>query len=75
MSTAFCVCCDHAVRVGSNFTRGQIITCAHCGTLLEVLALDPPELDWAYLEHAMDEEIGEGEGEEKGEWEWAWADD
>ncbi len=65
MSTAFCVCCDHAVSLGPHRTKGQIITCQSCGTLLEVLALDPPELDWAYLEHAIDGEIGQ----------WDWVED
>jgi len=59
MYTARCICCSRAASLGSNFTKGQTITCPDCGTLLEIISLNPPELDWAYLEQAVDEETGE----------------
>lgn len=38
------------------------MTCSNCGTQLEVLSLDPLELDWAYLEPTVDDE----------DWKWDW---
>lgn len=63
MYTAFCVCCDKAVILGSNVSKGQTTTCPDCSTLLEVISLDPPELDWAYLEQAVNEESLEWDDE------------
>ena len=69
MRAAYCVCCGCAIRLESHVTKAQIITCPHCGTMLEVLGLDPMELDWAYLEPAADEEIREWERVEHSDWE------
>ncbi len=62
MVTAFCLDCNHPLSLGSRPTVGQIITCSNCGTQLEVISLDPLELDWAYLEPAVDYE----------QWDWDW---
>jgi lysine biosynthesis protein LysW len=38
---------------------GQKIKCPDCGSYLEVISLDPLELDWAYDETLMDDEEDE----------------
>lgn len=66
MATAFCLDCNHPVSLGSQPVEGQRMTCPNCGTQLEVLSLDPLELDWAYLEPAVDDEDY---------WYWKWDKD
>jgi lysine biosynthesis protein LysW len=39
---------------------GKGLTCPHCGADLEVIGVDPVELDWAYEE--SDEDWGDDEG-------------
>jgi lysine biosynthesis protein LysW len=40
--------------------EGEFVTCSSCGADLEVVSLEPVELDWAYLEPV----------ERKEEWVW-----
>lgn len=47
-NTAYCPECDEPVRVRGKATLGQQVTCPNCGTQLEVISLEPLELDWAY---------------------------
>lgn len=56
MATAFCLYCDHPVSLGSRPTEGQMVTCSSCGAQLEVLNLDPLELDWAFLQPVVDDD-------------------
>jgi lysine biosynthesis protein LysW len=56
MVTAFCLDCGYSVSLGPQATEGQMITCPNCDAQLEVINLDPLELDWAYLEPIMDDE-------------------
>jgi hypothetical protein len=65
MATVFCLDCNHPVSLGSRPVEGQLVTCSNCGTQLEVIGLNPLELDWAYLEPAVDDE----------EWEWDWEEE
>jgi lysine biosynthesis protein LysW len=71
MDTAFCLDCGYAVNLGSRPVEDQVITCSNCGAQLEVISLDPLELDWAYLKPVVDakewdwgEEWGKGWGKE-----------
>jgi len=71
MATAFCLDCGYAVNLGSQPVEDQVITCSNCGAQLEVISLDPLELDWAYLKPVVDakewdwgEEWGKGWGKE-----------
>jgi lysine biosynthesis protein LysW len=60
MATAFCLYCDHPLSLGSWLMEDQVITCSNCGAQLEVLSLDPLELDWAFLKPVVDDK----------EWDW-----
>ena len=46
MATTYCPDCDGRI-VLSDIRLGQKLVCPHCDTQLEVIALEPLELDWA----------------------------
>ncbi len=56
MPLAICPACDEDVRIGGRARIGQTMTCVHCGARLEVVEVEPIELDWAYDD---DEELEE----------------
>jgi len=60
--TIICIDCDEPIYLESKPKIGQIITCSNCDAQLEVIDIDPIELDWAYLEPEEDED-------------WDWEDD
>ena len=41
MSTVKCPVCEADVSVGSSVMLGELLTCADCGTELEVISLSP----------------------------------
>jgi len=52
---AYCPDCDANLRL-KNVRLGQQITCRECDTLLEVVEVNPVELDWAFDEPIEEEE-------------------
>lgn len=56
MSMANCPDCGKTIDPGSGLALGKEIMCSHCGVELEVVSLDPLELDWAYTPPADEEE-------------------
>ncbi len=50
MATAFCPDCDHWIDVGARPKVGQQVVCSNCGAELEIISLEPLELDWVYYE-------------------------
>jgi hypothetical protein len=48
MATAICPSCGRKVLVGGSPRRGQRFNCSGCDTLLEVVEVDPVELDWPF---------------------------
>ena len=48
--SAHCPECDATVTFKRRPRLGQIIVCRRCDTRLEVIDLDPVELDWAFDE-------------------------
>ena len=44
----FCLDCDREIDLGSNPKVEQRVTCPHCGVKLEIINIDPLELDWVY---------------------------
>lgn len=46
---AFCPDCDSRIDFPTNAQEGQLITCHNCESELEIIGLNPPELDWAYV--------------------------
>lgn len=45
MPTAICPECDEEVYVDADSEQGDVVNCDECGADLEVVGLDPVELD------------------------------
>ncbi len=45
MPIGTCPECDADVHVDTDVDKGEIVSCEECGTALEVVGLDPVELD------------------------------
>ena len=45
MPTGTCPECDADVHVDTDIDKGEIVNCDECGTQLEIVGLDPVELD------------------------------
>ena len=61
MPTGTCPDCEADVHVDTDADKGDTVTCDECGTQLEVVGLDPVELDIA----ESDEDEVEDEEEEE----------
>lgn len=59
MPTGTCPECDADVHVDTDADKGDILSCEECGTNLEVVGLDPVELD--IVEEDYDEDEDEDE--------------
>ena len=59
MPTGTCPECDADVHVDTDADKGDIMSCEECGTDLEIVGLDPIELDIV-----EDEEFDEDEEDE-----------
>jgi alpha-aminoadipate/glutamate carrier protein LysW len=58
--TGTCPECDAEVHVDTDADKGDIMSCEECGTDLEIVGLDPVELDIV-----EDEDLGDEEEEEE----------
>jgi alpha-aminoadipate/glutamate carrier protein LysW len=68
MANALCPDCGQQVEVGPTPKLGQWLTCAHCSAELEVVSVNPVELDWA-------SELEDDEDDEFWDEEEVWAED
>lgn len=59
MPTGTCPDCDADVHVDTDADKGDVVSCEECGTNLEVVGLDPVELD--IVEEDYDEDEDEDE--------------
>jgi alpha-aminoadipate carrier protein LysW len=50
-----CPSCGNSVNVGAKPRMGQLVTCRSCKTELEVVWLEPVELDWPYVDELYDD--------------------
>jgi hypothetical protein len=48
MSTIFCLDCEREIDLGPSPTIGQRLVCPNCEVAMEIINLDPLELDWIY---------------------------
>jgi alpha-aminoadipate carrier protein LysW len=55
-SVAPCPDCGREIQLWPLLKVGEELICPHCEAELEVISLDPVELDWAYLPPAEDDE-------------------
>ena len=51
-----CLDCGAEIALIGQIRVGQQMTCSECGTMLEVMGLDPVEVDWIYDEPEYEEE-------------------
>lgn len=63
MPTGTCPDCEADVHVDTDADKGDIMVCDECGAQLEVVGLDPVELD--IVEDADDEDDDEEDEEEE----------
>lgn len=56
MPTGTCPECDADVHVETDADKGDVVACSECGTDLEVVGLDPVELDIVEEDADDDEE-------------------
>ena len=62
MNVAECPSCSTLIEVRRKPTMGQQLTCSACDAVLEIVWLDPLELDWVYDdEENLDEDYDEYE--------------
>lgn len=53
---AICPSCGEWVKLPDHPKIGQKITCLQCEADLEVIEVNPVELDWAFMEAELDDE-------------------
>lgn len=56
MPTGTCPDCEADVHVDTDTDKGDIVTCDECGIELEIVGLDPVELDIVQDSDDLDEE-------------------
>lgn len=61
MPIAACPECEAEVHVDTDADKGDSVTCDECGTQLEIVGLDPVELD--IVEEDLDEDLEDDEEE------------
>ncbi len=58
MEVTNCISCDEEIRIRQPLKIGMLVTCADCGAELEVVWLDPLELEWPFIDdYEEDEEV------------------
>lgn len=65
-AVAPCPGCGRPVNLGSRPRVGQRLACPNCGDYLEIINMEPLELDWAFDDFEPDLEPDEEEWEEEG---------
>jgi lysine biosynthesis protein LysW len=66
--TAPCPSCNYQVSLGEAPVEGQKVMCSNCGDNLEVISVQPLELDWEFESIDENTELDDWDDEE-------WADD
>lgn len=61
MPTASCPECDEDVYVDADSEQGDVVSCDECGSDLEVVGLDPIELDLYEGGKELDDDLDEEE--------------
>lgn len=48
MARVYCPDCDGKIVLDPQVRVGHKLICPNCDAELEVISIDPPEVDWAY---------------------------
>jgi alpha-aminoadipate carrier protein LysW len=59
MEVANCIGCNTEIRFRQSPKIGMLVSCDECGAELEVVWLDPLELDWPFIDDDWDEDEDE----------------
>ena len=62
MPTTVCPECDEEVYVDADSEQGDVVTCDECGVDLEVVGLDPIELDVYEGKSGFDDDDDDDDG-------------
>ena len=57
MANARCNVCDEEIMAGLKVQFGQRLNCPACKAVLEVVGLDPIEVDWLYFDQNVGEDV------------------
>ncbi|MBN1261436.1 MAG: hypothetical protein JXB35_12230 [Anaerolineae bacterium] len=55
MTMTVCPSCGENIRVSGELRVGRYITCPVCEEMLEIIDLNPVELDWAFYDDEDDD--------------------
>jgi len=55
MSFVVCPSCGDEIRMRGGARLGQQLLCPYCDASLEVVEIDPLELDWVFYDEDIDE--------------------
>ena len=72
---AICPSCGEWVKLPDHPKIGQKITCLQCEADLEVIEVNPVELDWAFMEAELDDEEWDDDEDWDEEEDWGDEDD
>jgi lysine biosynthesis protein LysW len=64
MAKVYCPDCEERIVLNGHTKVGQKLACPHCRAELEVIGIDPLELDWVYdwsYDGDDDEQSGNGD--------------
>jgi alpha-aminoadipate carrier protein LysW len=56
MEVINCIACDTEISLKQSPKMGMLVTCASCGAELEVVWLDPLEVDWPFIDDSDEDE-------------------
>ena len=56
MTLVECISCGTEINFSAQPKMGALVTCRDCDAQLEVVWLDPVELDWPYDEDEFDDD-------------------
>lgn len=56
MEAAECISCGAEIRFRGSPKMGQLVKCQNCDAELEVVWLDPVEVDWPFVDDYDDED-------------------
>jgi lysine biosynthesis protein LysW len=68
-NSTYCPECDGKITLNPHASLGQKLSCPHCDADLEVISLEPLELDWAY-DWSWDDEDEDYDDDEEDEDDW-----
>jgi lysine biosynthesis protein LysW len=63
MAMGICLGCDEDIRFPGRPRLGQMVTCHRCGAHLQVIDVNPLELDWMFDEEDLEDDELENEEE------------